>query len=300
MYFHDIINLLLDIIHKNLLQKVAIMPILDPTYITKIEDGRMIYDHKITKNPMNEIFEAHTHDVCEILLLIKGNVSYIVEGKTYKLKKGDVVLSRPSVIHRIRPDGNDDYERYNVIYNEKNLPRSLIEKIPQGVDVFRFEDDRAIEEVFERLEAYALRFCGEELYHLARNLIEEVFFLLAGSEAKDRDSSINPLVGNALNYISEHLTEIKNISEICDALYITKSHLHHLFIKNIQMSPKQYINSKRLIKARKLIRKGGKPTEIYTDCGFDDYATFFRNYKKYFGYKPSEEDISVIKKERTS
>ena len=267
---------------------------------TRIDDGQMIYDHNITKNPMDKLFESHMHDVCEILLLVKGDVSYIVEGKTYKLKRGDIVLSRPSVLHRIRPDGNDDYERYNVIYDEKRLPHSLLEKIPPGVDVFRFEDDRAIEEIFEKLDSYAKRFSGAELSHIAKNLIEEVFFLIASSEARDRDSSINPLVGKALKYISENLSTIRNISEICDALYITKSHLHHIFIKNVQMSPKQYINSKRLIKARKLIRKGGKPTEIYTDCGFDDYTTFFRNYKKYFGYKPSEEDISVIKKEKTS
>jgi len=276
------------------------MPTYTRSLTAKIDDGRMIYDHTVTEFPMEKTFEAHTHDVCEILLLVKGNVSYIVEGKTYKLKRGDVVLSRPSVIHRIRPDGNEDYERYNVIYDEKNLPRSLIEKIPQDVDVFRFEDDRVIEEVFERLDGYSERFSGEELSHLAKNLIEEVFFLLAATKARDRDSSINPLVGKALDYIAEHLTDIKSISEICDALYITKSHLHHIFVKNIQMSPKQYINSKRLIMARKLIRKGKKPTEIYTDCGFDDYATFFRNYKKYFGYSPSEEDISVIKKEKTS
>lgn len=270
---------------------------LEKINLTKIESDSLVYSHKITKNPTMMNFSSHAHDVCEIVLILRGDVSYIVEGKSYKLKKGDVVLSHPSVLHRIRPDGNETYERYTVLYDEKKLPRSLYKKIPKDVDVFRSEDGRAIEEIFDKINAYSKLFSGEELAHIAKNLIEEIFFILANSEAISRDSSTNPLVSRALSYITEHLTEIRNISEICDALYITKSHLHHLFINNIQMSPKQYINSKKLIKARKLIRKGGKPTEIYTLCGFDDYATFFRNYKKYFGYKPSEEDVSVKRKE---
>ena len=41
--------------------------------------------------------------------------------------------------------------------------------------------------------------------------------------------------------------------------------------------------------ARRLIRRGRRPTDVFTECGFNDYATFFRNYKSYFGYAPSEE-----------
>ena len=55
------------------------------------------------------------------------------------------------------------------------------------------------------------------------------------------------------------------------------------------MSPKQYIISKRLAKARKMIRRGERPTAVSAECGFGDYTTFFRNYKKYFGYSPSLE-----------
>ena len=47
---------------------------------------------------------------------------------------------------------------------------------------------------------------------------------------------------------------------------------------------------KRLSKAQKRINAGEKPTVIYTECGFSDYGTFFRNYTSYFGYTPSQKD----------
>ena len=58
----------------------------------------------------------------------------------------------------------------------------------------------------------------------------------------------------------------------------------------MKISPKKFINMKRLSKAQKLISEGQKPTAIYSECGFTDYGTFFRNYTNHFGYTPSQKD----------
>ena len=144
-------------------------------------------------------------------------------------------------------------------------------------------------EILERIEAFSEHFSDEEMLHISKALTEEIFFNLAIAERKTKNATVNPLVDKAISYIHDNLTTITDIAEICDALYITKSHLHHIFVKTMQMSPKQYIISKRLAMARKMIRRGEKPTEVSAICGFGDYTTFFRNYKKAYGYSPSEE-----------
>ena len=108
------------------------------------------------------------------------------------------------------------------------------------------------------------------------------------TESTEEQSVKNPILENALTYIREHLTEIESVEEISRALYITKSHLHHLFSRNLQLTPAKYITQKRLMLAQKRIRRGEKPTAVFAECGFEDYATFFRNYKKHFGYSPAE------------
>ena len=80
------------------------------------------------------------------------------------------------------------------------------------------------------------------------------------------------------------------LDDIAQQLCTNKSHLHHLFSEFLQITPKKYINIRRLAKAQKLIRMGEKPSFIYSSCGFSDYATFFRNYTTYFGYTPSQEN----------
>lgn len=262
-----------------------------------ISGKNFVYNHVVNHTPKDMHFTPHTHDNHELLMVMRGRVTYSVEGRFYRLKRGDIVLSAPYVIHSISPESNDIYERYNVLFDEKNLPQQVRDMLPRGVDVFRLDDYERIHEIFQKIDYYSKHFSDEALTGITESLITEIFYNLAILDAKERNGSVNDIVNTAVAYINENLEKIKNIDDICEALYITKSHLHHIFVKNLQMSPKKYINSKRMMKARKLIRRGARPTEIFTLCGYDDYATFFRNYKKYFGHAPSDEDNTMTPEE---
>lgn len=50
----------------------------------------------------------------------------------------------------------------------------------------------------------------------------------------------------------------------------------------------QYITQKRLLLARELILSGVPSTQVCFDCGFRDYSTFSRSYKKLFQESPRE------------
>ena len=81
---------------------------------------------------------------------------------------------------------------------------------------------------------------------------------------------------------------------ICNELFITKSYLNKLFNLYLKMSPGKYIASKRLSAAQKEIRAGVNPTEVFAKVGFGEYSTFYRSYRAYFGYPPSEEKGRVV------
>ena len=257
--------------------------------IMAVEGRRFTYSHRIVEGETPESFPSHIHDTCELLMLLQGNVNYTIEGRSYKLNRGDLVFTRPSVFHRIIPERNTTYERYNVIFDEKMLPEKIRQRIP-NIDIFPYADNPRIMDLFEKIDEYGKNFEEEELKRLVSHLIEEIFYNMALFDSiVSKRSNINPIVNSALLYIRDNLCSVKNITEICDSLYITKSHLHHLFISSIGVTPKQYIISKRLLLAKKKINTGMKPTEASSSVGFDDYATFFRNYKKHFGYAPSAE-----------
>ena len=258
-------------------------------YISEITTDEIIYSHARFSIEDERRFGPHYHEKCEMIYIIAGDVHYIVEGKAYKLKKGDVVLSRPRQIHSILPADGTVYERYIMLIDPKNIPHGVWDALKIGADVYHCEEGEIIEGILERLDLYFGKFAPEDYEILAKNAATEIFSNLSLKEADVTTEKRNPTLSRALDYIRENLTEIKDIDEICSALYITKSYLHHLFNQHLKIPPAKYITTKRLIFARRRILKGARPTEIYQSAGFCDYATFYRNYKRHFGYSPTQE-----------
>lgn len=246
------------------------------------------FNRTMYEGMQKQSMELHSHDVCEFIFLRKGDVSYINDGKTYKLKKNSLVFTRPLELHAITVDSECDYDRYDILFGKDILPRSLYEKFQQSTNVVDFEGNNIVKDIFKKMEFYSENFEGEELDKILSALVIEVCCNLALKQGSTIKSTGNSVVDKAIDYIDENLSTMGSINEICDELYIAKSHLHHLFKKHLNITPKQYLISKRLILAQREIYSGKKPTEVYTNFGFNDYSAFYRDFKKFFGYSPSE------------
>lgn len=248
-----------------------------------------------TETPPGKIqnFATHNHLICEILYLIEGDLIYTIEGRSYKPRRHDMIFVRPGQNHYITfSDQKTPYHRFNILVSPKLFPRELYDSLPDDADVISFEDNETVKNIFDQFEFYCNALSGEARESLFSALVCELFcqFAISAREPENRrPSSSNRTLDAALKSIEEQLCESISVQSICRELFITKSHLHHLFIENMKISPKKYINQKRLLLARRKIRRGGAPTEIYRECGFSDYTTFYRNYKSYFGYEPSLE-----------
>ena len=259
----------------------------------------LFYEHRTSYDTEDRVITAHTHESCEIILLKEGRIRYSVEGKNYKLKKNSIIFTRPHQIHSIKVKSGD-YERYNIVADLSKIPETLYSEIPADLDVINCDGNRYLLSVFEQLDYYLESGDKQNIDVIVNNLIMEILYNInieAGQYHRQNFVSINPIIEAATLYIEKNLTTVSGVEEICSNLFITKSHLHHLFTKHLQTSPKQYIAAKRLVLAQNKIRAGAKATEIYQDCGFNDYTTFFRNYVKHFGYPPSGELEHEVKLE---
>lgn len=255
--------------------------------------------HSSHTKPDDKYFSMHTHDICEIIYLNSGDASAIIDGNIYKLTKDSLVIFRADVPHRIRIDGSGvPYERHNILFDENKLANGILNKLPRGVVLIDCSGTSRIKKLFESIDYYYNKFTDEELNVLVPNVIEEILcnIYLEYDDNVDNKTILHPVVSAAVEYINKHYTEDITVEDISKKMHITKSHLHHLFSEYLNISPKKYINLKRLTKAQKMIKAGEKPSRIYADCGFLEYSTFFRNYSNHFGYAPSQRD--EIEKDR--
>jgi len=261
--------------------------------ISEYKDNEIYYNHETHKNPQMINFDIHTHDICELIFLKSGNPYAVIGEKTYKLTQNSLMIFRANIPHRIKFEDGTDYERYDILFDENKLANQIFNKIPKTLDLINCSGNKYILDLFEKLDYYCENFEGNDLKKLITNIIEELIFnmyLVPTDEVNGNLIATHPIISSAIEYINEHYREQLNMDEISRQLCITKSHFHHLFVETMQITPKKYINIKRVMKAQQLIRMGGKPAEICFSCGFNDYGTFFRNYTAYFGYNPSEKN----------
>ncbi len=236
-------------------------------------------------------FPQHTHDIVELILFQDGQACYDVEGRSYPLYPNTLIITRPAAIHQIRLTGDATYERYTVLFDlKKHMPEQypLLEKLP---DVMLLEAEHPIVQIFHRMDAYYRQLNEQEYSNVLNLMIRELFYnlvIVARKEELKEALPEHPLIRKIVAYIQENLTTLQDNDQICDALFISKSHLHHLFVEQMHMTPKKYILTKRMMLAQTLLRSGEHPTEVFSQCGYSNYTTFFRCYKQFFGHAPSE------------
>ena len=260
--------------------------------LTELITGSLLYQHKIDATPPLDYFSSHTHGVYELLYIINGNVTHIIEDKKYKLSSGDLVFIRPNMYHFIQIDSSEkDYERINIQFDSYDINTDL-SIVPSTVNVVNTNTNPRLSDIFDKINVYANTFEEDVFCKILKGLITEVVYNLSLAEkpdAREELSVTNPIMTQAIHYINNNLFTIKNVGEVAAAIFVTESYLFKLFKKELRKGPKKYITDKRLLAAQQMIKKGEKPTTVFEKCGFNDYTSFYRGYVEYFGQSPSQE-----------
>ncbi len=257
---------------------------------SKLRSTDFYYDHTISENFDGTIL-THTHNTCELLFVVKGNLTYVVEGKKYPLSKNSLIVTRALETHALIANEATDYERYNILFDESTCGTEIFRKIPSNVDVINLNGNELVCGLFKKMEYYCGNSEGEILQTILQHLTSEILFnvILISREQNSSDAcTANAVITQAIRYINDNITETLQIERICNALFITKSHLHRLFLTHLNTTPKKYIMEKKLRMAQAEMQTGTPPTEVAVRYGFANYATFYRNYKQHFGVVPSD------------
>ena len=99
--------------------------------------------------------------------------------------------------------------------------------------------------------------------------------------------SNEPLIQQTIDYINAHISEPIRLDDLSASLYVSKSTLCHKFSKRMNISINRYITVKKICFAADLIKNGMSTTEASIAVGYENYTTFFHNYKQVMGTAPS-------------
>lgn len=247
--------------------------------------------------------DFHFHEFDKLVVLISGSVDYTVEGTTYALKPGDVLLVRHHMIHRANIDLCVPYERIIIYldsaYVERFAPETGLMECFAEAERRRYCLIRPDEEKSTVLKSALLRLedtmeddgFGAELMRgtmLVQLLVAINRIMLSDKSCERAEGDAGGKIAPALSYINENLTNELNIDDMAGMCYMSRYHFMRLFKAQTGCTVHNYIRQKRLVLAARLIREGMSASAAAAECGFADYSAFHRAFTKTFRVSPGK------------
>ncbi len=271
--------------------------------MTDIHYGSSLFQlhHTYTEHPLDQEFAMHTHNCYEILYYLSGRVSFLVEGTVYPLDKGSLLLTRPSESHKLRILEDRPYERmvlhfWPAFLDKIDSGRELLrafEEHPLGQNNLytpaRFASDLVYDN-FSQIFQIAAEDGPTDLLVIAHLLPVLAALREASRTTKQEEAPQEQSVALTLvRYVNEHLYEDLSLSALSERFHFSKSQLTRQFRNATGSTLWNYILIKRLMQAQHLIQQGAAPGKASEQCGFQDYSSFYRAYKKRFHLSPEED-----------
>ncbi len=243
---------------------------------------------------------VHSHDYYEFLLFLRGDATYLVENSTYKAQNGDIFITSPGELHTISFNSECDYCRYFIQIKREwimSFPYDLLRRIDRRRPGENNRIPAALTEKYALLEFY------EKIYYYITHKLPEsevmvqtyiIQFLakintIFKTELTHLDESgENKTVTRIKEYINRHFTENISLDELAGRFYMNKYHLCHIFKKETGLTIKEFINTRRIARAKSLLPEYKSVSDLCSVCGFNDYSTFYKTFKRFTGVSPTE------------
>lgn len=245
----------------------------------------------------------HHHDFYECYYFISGDVTYLVEGKAYNMKKGDIMLINSRELHQAIINSRElSYERIVLWINKSFLKElstaetdlsfcfeSLEKKNVLRTDIETEQNIKTQLNKLLSLEKY--KGVGKDILYKAYmvELMVHLNNLLLNDKLHSNiEIKKSNLIDGIIEYINTHIDEEITIDEIAEKFYLSKYHLSREFKKQTGTTIHRYIVKKKLIEAKELILLENPINSVYRQCGFGDYSNFFRAFKNEYGVTPKQ------------
>lgn len=242
----------------------------------------------------------HCHQSFEIYYYISGDASFIVEGNQYKLDKRCFLIIRPMEFHNIVFHSSAQYEHFYINFspselNYVNLDTQLLEPFinhdPGVNNLYQINENDVFHNLFIKLKNAANLPAPEnamQAQFLLGELLLQISLKQNHSDTVFSNANSNTLINDVLMYLNANITKNIAIEELATKFFVSKYYLCHKFKKATNISIKEYVLQKRIALAKRLLESGVKPTAVASQCGFIEYSTFYRAFKRLTSKSPDD------------
>ncbi len=259
-----------------------------------------VYPNKgLFYQPNSDCFAPHWHNWMEILYVFRGSITAYVNQRSITVNSKNAVIFFPDQPHFAT--AGKDGAKYSIImfnpaslYNRTDASNLQLASMLNHKESYSnlIENAETIQCIVDLIPFF--NGSGEIIVHpmiVVSSLYRLIAYImesnLIGNNVKQ--NVINSHIIEVIQYINEHINEPMTTTSLSAVLGYDKSYFIRLFKKNVFMTPREYIRSIRLEKARDIIMTTNLPIkEIAEHCGFENISYFSRSFHEVYRISPSE------------
>ncbi|MGW0995075.1 AraC family transcriptional regulator [Streptomyces sp. NPDC002523] len=227
-------------------------------------------------------YPMHVHDNWTLLIVDDGAVRYDLDRHEHGTPHDTVSLLPPHVPHNGSPATPHGFRKRVLYLDSSHLGEELIGPAVDGPDL----RDPLLRLRVGQVHA-ALGRPGDELEAESR-------LALVGARLRDHlrrrepeAARPDPALAHSLReLLDERVSEGLALAEAARLLHAHPAHLVRAFSTAYGIAPHQYLTSRRVGRARRLLLDGVAPGEVAVATGFCDQAHLTRHFKRLVGITP--------------
>lgn len=239
----------------------------------------------------------HWHDSLELLFVLSGSVTIIVDGEKYVLDQDDVILINANSPHELSAN--------HCILAAVQIKLSLFDKglLPEEPLYFdcnsiTSKSSEGLLQIKHIVAQFVKTYAASDesrLYRaksLSYALLSELITYFKSDRSETRQLQArqqNERITRIVNFISEHHRENITLQQVAEQEYLSVPYLSRFFNKMMGMGFSAYLNQVRLTHAvADLISSDELIDRIAENNGFPNTQSFVQLFKKQHGVLPSQ------------
>ncbi|MER6674475.1 AraC family transcriptional regulator [Streptomyces sp. NPDC000983] len=228
-------------------------------------------------------YPMHVHTAWTLLIVDDGAVRYDLDRHEHGTPHDTVTLLPPHVPHNGSPAGPGGF-RKRVLYLDTSLLGEDL--VGSAVDTPDLRDPvlrRRVGQLHDALDRP-----GEELEAASRLVLvgERLTRHLRPTQATGVPRADPVLARGLRELLDARLVEGVPLEEAAALLHAHPAHLVRAFSTAYGIAPHQYLTSRRVDRARRLLLDGSRPGEVAAAAGFFDQSHLTRHFRRLVGVTP--------------
>ncbi|WP_320780736.1 AraC family transcriptional regulator [Streptomyces sp. CRN 30] len=236
-------------------------------------------------------YPMHVHDAWTLLVVDDGAVRYDLDRHEHGTPHGTVTLLPPHVPHNGAPVTEAGFRKRVLYLDATVLDAGLVGAAVDGPDLRDPQLRREVGRLHATLARPGDEFEAESRLALVRERLQERLreHLRPGRRAGTVRRALpegRPPAGRLRELLDERVAQGVTLAEAAALVHAHPAHLVRAFGAAFGIAPHQYLVSRRVDRARRLLLDGLPAGEVAAATGFYDQAHLTRHFKKLVGVAP--------------